>query len=133
MSIRNKPCSKSISGRNWGQTFQRPHLHSKITNLVSFQSLPTDNCRIISHYISYTVDMSLYKHKSNKLYGDTLKMIRKCFKHIQYRISVAKSEGKRPLGRPRHRWVDHIKMDLREKGWGGMDCIGTNGGLLLTQ
>jgi hypothetical protein len=33
-------------------------------------------------------------------------------------------EGKRPLGRPRHRWVDNIKMDLRETGWGGMDLIG---------
>jgi hypothetical protein len=30
-------------------------------------------------------------------------------------------EGKRPLGRPRRRWVDNIKMDLREKGWDGMD------------
>jgi hypothetical protein len=28
-----------------------------------------------------------------------------------------KPEGKRPLGRPRHRWVDNIKMDLRELGW----------------
>jgi hypothetical protein len=30
-------------------------------------------------------------------------------------------EGKRPLGRPRHRWVDNIKMDLREIGWDGVD------------
>jgi hypothetical protein len=29
----------------------------------------------------------------------------------------------RPLGKPRHRWVDNIKMDLREIGWDGMDCI----------
>jgi hypothetical protein len=34
---------------------------------------------------------------------------------------VGKPEGKRPLGRPRHRWVYNIKMDLREIGWGGMD------------
>jgi hypothetical protein len=34
-----------------------------------------------------------------------------------------KSEGKRPLGRPRRRWVDKIKMDLREIGWYGMDWI----------
>jgi hypothetical protein len=32
-------------------------------------------------------------------------------------------EGKRPLGRPRRRWVDNIKMDLREIGWDGMDWI----------
>jgi hypothetical protein len=33
-----------------------------------------------------------------------------------YRILVGKPEGKRPLGRPRRRWVDNIKMDLREVG-----------------
>jgi hypothetical protein len=40
-----------------------------------------------------------------------------------YRILVGKPEGKRPLGRPRRRWVDNIKMDLREIGWDGMDWI----------
>jgi hypothetical protein len=44
-------------------------------------------------------------------------------KRNAYRISVRKPEGKRPLGRPRHRRVDHIKMDPREIGWGGMDWI----------
>jgi hypothetical protein len=36
---------------------------------------------------------------------------------------VGKPEGKRPLGRPRRRWVDNVKMDLRERGWDGMDWI----------
>jgi hypothetical protein len=36
---------------------------------------------------------------------------------------VGKPEGKRPLGRPRRRWEDNIKMDLREVGCGGMDWI----------
>jgi hypothetical protein len=40
-----------------------------------------------------------------------------------YRILVGKPEGKRPLGRPRRRWVDNIKMDLREIGWDGRDWI----------
>jgi hypothetical protein len=40
-----------------------------------------------------------------------------------YRILVRKPEGKRPLGRPRCRWEDNIKMDLGEIGWGGMDWI----------
>jgi hypothetical protein len=31
--------------------------------------------------------------------------------------------GKRPLGRPTRRWVDNMKMNLREKGWGGVDCL----------
>jgi hypothetical protein len=37
---------------------------------------------------------------------------------------VGKPEGKRPLGRPRRRWVDNIKMDLGEVGWDGVDWIG---------
>jgi hypothetical protein len=40
-----------------------------------------------------------------------------------YRILVGKPEGKRRLGRPRRKWVDNIKMDLREIGWGGVDWI----------
>jgi hypothetical protein len=36
-----------------------------------------------------------------------------------YRALVGKPEGRRPLGRPRRRWEDNIKMDLREVGWGG--------------
>jgi hypothetical protein len=40
-----------------------------------------------------------------------------------YRISVGKPEEKRPLGRPRRRWLDNIKMDLIEIGWYGMDWI----------
>jgi hypothetical protein len=40
-----------------------------------------------------------------------------------YRILVGKPEGKRLLGRPRRRWVDNIKIDLREIGWDGMDWI----------
>jgi hypothetical protein len=38
-------------------------------------------------------------------------------------ILVRKPEGKRPLGRPRRRWVDNIKMYLREVGWEVVDCI----------
>jgi hypothetical protein len=43
-------------------------------------------------------------------------------KRNAYRILMGKPEGKRPLGRPRHRWVNYINMDLRE-GWYGMDWI----------
>jgi hypothetical protein len=41
-----------------------------------------------------------------------------------YRLLVDKPEGKRPLGRPRHRWTDNIKMHLREIGLSGVDWIG---------
>jgi len=39
------------------------------------------------------------------------------------RVLMGKSAGKRPLGRPRHRWEDNVKMDLQEVGCGGMDWI----------
>jgi hypothetical protein len=41
-----------------------------------------------------------------------------------YRLLVGKPEGKRPLGRPRRRWVANIKIDLLEIRWGGVDWIG---------
>jgi hypothetical protein len=40
-----------------------------------------------------------------------------------HKVLVGKSEGKRPLGRPRRRWEDGIRMDLREIGLGGVDWI----------
>jgi hypothetical protein len=45
-------------------------------------------------------------------------------KRNAYRLLVGKPEGKRPLGRPRRRWVDNISMDLGEVGWGDVDLIG---------
>jgi hypothetical protein len=44
-------------------------------------------------------------------------------KRNAYRILVGKPEGKRPLGRPRRRWEDNIKMGRREIGWGCMEWI----------
>jgi hypothetical protein len=40
-----------------------------------------------------------------------------------YKVLVGKPDGKRPLGRPRRRWEDGIRMDLREIGWGSVDWI----------
>jgi len=40
-----------------------------------------------------------------------------------YGVLFGKPEGKRPLGRPRHKWEDNIKMDLQEVGFAGMDWI----------
>jgi hypothetical protein len=48
---------------------------------------------------------------------------RKGIKRNAYRILVRKPEGKRPLGRPRHRRDDNIKMYFREIGWCGLDWI----------
>jgi len=41
-----------------------------------------------------------------------------------YRVLVGKPEGRRPMGRPRRRWVDNIRMDLQVVGFGYMDWIG---------
>jgi hypothetical protein len=45
-------------------------------------------------------------------------------KRTAYRLLVGKPEGKRPLGRPRRRWVDNMKMDLGHIEWGGVDWMG---------
>jgi hypothetical protein len=44
-------------------------------------------------------------------------------KRNAYRLLVGKLDGNRPLGRPRRRWVDNIRMDLGEVGWGDVDWI----------
>ena len=54
-------------------------------------------------------------------------------KRAVYRVLVGKPEGKRPLGKPRRRWVDNIRMDLQDVGrWTGLGWprIGTGGGRL---
>jgi hypothetical protein len=45
-------------------------------------------------------------------------------KRNAYRLLVGKPDGKRPLGRPRRRWVDNIRMDLGEVGWSDVNWIG---------
>jgi hypothetical protein len=45
-------------------------------------------------------------------------------KRNAYRLSVGKPEGRRPLRRPRRRWLDNIRTDLVEVGWGDVDWIG---------
>jgi hypothetical protein len=45
-------------------------------------------------------------------------------KRNAYRLLVRKPEGKRPLERPRRRWVDNIRLDFGEEGWGGANWVG---------
>jgi hypothetical protein len=49
---------------------------------------------------------------------------RKGEKRNAYRLLVGKPEGRRPLGRPRLRWLDNIRMDLVVVGWGDVDSMG---------
>jgi hypothetical protein len=62
----------------------------------------------------------MLKSRRMRLAGD---VARTGAKKNAYRILVGKPDGKRPLGRPRRRWVDNIKIDLGEIGWDGMDWI----------
>jgi hypothetical protein len=70
----------------------------------------------------------LHNEEPHNLYSSPIRMIksrrmrwaghvaRMGEKRNAYRVSVGKPEGRRPLGRPRRKWVDNIKMDLRETG-----------------
>jgi hypothetical protein len=60
------------------------------------------------------------KSRRRRWTGHVARMVEK---RNAYRILVGKLEGRRPLGRSWRRWVDYIKMDLWEIGWGGMDWI----------
>jgi hypothetical protein len=78
-------------------------LHEELHNLYSLPSIITV---IVSRRMRWAGNVACMGVKRNA-----------------YRVLVGKPEAKRPQGRPRHRWEDNIKMDFREKGWGGMDWI----------
>jgi len=62
----------------------------------------------------------LFQHTKPKVITDS----NENFPRGVYRVFAGKPEGKRPLGRPRRRWVDNIRTDLLEVGCGYMDWIG---------
>jgi hypothetical protein len=62
----------------------------------------------------------MMKSRRVKWAGHVARMVEK---RKAYRILVQKPEGKRSLRRPRRRWMDNIKIDLREIGWDGMDWV----------
>jgi hypothetical protein len=64
---------------------------------------------------------SIIKSRRMRWTGHVARMGRK---RNAYRLLEGKPEGKRPLGRPRRRWVDNIRIDLGEVGWGDVDWIG---------
>jgi hypothetical protein len=76
--------------------------------------------------------MRMMKSRRMKWAGNVVRMGEK---RNSYRILVGKSEGKEPIRKPRHKWVNNIKMDPGEVGWCDVDWIvwlrmGTSTGLL---
>jgi hypothetical protein len=63
----------------------------------------------------------IMKSRRMRWAGNVARMMEK---RNECKLLVGKPEGKRPLGRPRRRWVDNIRMDLGEGGWGDVDWIG---------
>jgi hypothetical protein len=92
------PKTNEVTGR-WRK------LHNK--ELHDLYSSPNIFGMIKSRRVRWTGHVARMEEKSNT-----------------YRLFVGKAEGKRPLGRPRHRWEDNIRMDLLELGWGDVDWIG---------
>ena len=92
----------------------------------------------ISHIVSYYTLYILHNEELNDLYSspNIVRVIKsrrmRWAGHVArmgeemglYRVLLGKPEGKRPLGRPRRRWVDNIRMDLQEVGCGYMDWFG---------
>jgi len=59
--------------------------------------------------------------KKNEMGGHVARMEGE--RKVVYRVVLGKPEGKRPVGRSRHRWEDNIKICLKGSGWEGVDCI----------
>jgi hypothetical protein len=116
------------------------------TKLVQFMAKPSSNSVTSVSYrnnaILSSTDLKFLRILIESLYPnsclpiETLKIVYYSYFHSLLifgiifwgnspfsRILVGKPEGKRPLGRPRCRWVDNIKMDLREIGWSRVDWM----------
>jgi hypothetical protein len=77
-------------------------------------------CVQIFYFCGLVVIIRMIKSKRMRWVGHVARMGEK---RNAYRILVENPEGKRPLGRPRRRWVDNIKINLKEIGWDGGDWI----------
>jgi hypothetical protein len=93
---------------------QRDVLHAKRLNQWLF-------CRFVSYFLP-----SIPKVKIKFWIWRWIKVVKDQTFQYQYivRLLVGKPEGRRPLGRPRRRWVDNIRIDLGEARWGDVDWIG---------
>jgi hypothetical protein len=85
-----------------------------------------EKLRFIKFYTTYTIDFyraeySIMESRRMRWAGNVERMGER---RNAFRLLVGKPEGKTPLGRLRRRWVDNIRMDLGDVGWGDVDWIG---------
>jgi hypothetical protein len=79
----------------------------------------------MTHLSLFQLLLPLFNEELHNLYSSPsiVRMIKSRIIRWAGHVLVGKPDGKRPLGRPRRRWVDNIKMDLKEIGWDCMDWI----------
>ena len=85
------------------------------------RTAPLTSKRCILYIYSTNIGTEYFKHG---IYSPSGHVARMGEERGVYRVLVGKPEGKRPLGRPRRRWVDNVGIDLQEVGGGYMDWIG---------
>jgi hypothetical protein len=89
-------------------------------HLIIYKCIPPSNEELRDLYSSPSI-IRIIKLRRMRWEGHVARM---GWKRNAYRLLVGKPEGKRPLGRPRRRWMDNIRMDLGEVGRGDVDWIG---------
>ena len=95
-------------------------IHTKHINTMCGQNVEFVNVKMVVHLYSSPNIVRVTKSRRLRWAGHVARMGER--KGV-YRVLVGKPEGKRPLGRPRRKWEDNIKMDLQEVGCRGMDWI----------
>jgi hypothetical protein len=90
----------------------------------STQVFPRFSCKnSVANLYRTSSSCALILHFQAPFAADMLQSVWRGMCHA-YRLLVGKPEGKRPLGRPRRRWVDNIRMELGEVRWNDVDSIG---------
>jgi hypothetical protein len=93
------------------------NIYKKLHNIVLYCKRKLRNEELRDLYTSPSI-IRIIKSRRMRWAGHVARMGEE---RNVYRLLVGNPEGKRPLGRPRHRWVDNIRMDLGEVGWGDVD------------
>jgi hypothetical protein len=91
-----------------------------LRHYATSQKVAGSNPTEVSEYFNFLIFPAITKSRRMRWAGHVARIGEN---RNAYRLLVGKPEGKRPLRRPRHRWVDNIRLDLGEVGWGDVDWI----------